>query len=73
MDINTITFIEIPNWTAVPYYKTRRFTHRTDESIKAILAQEGITIATVWCWNTDGKDGQIRNHAVKVGKVEDNE
>ena len=66
-----INFIEIETWNDVPYYGTRRFTHHTDESVRAILAQKGITIATVWCWNTDGKDGQIRNHAVMVGKVDE--
>ena len=65
-----INFIEIKSWNDVPYYGTRRFTHHTDDSVRATLERDGITIATVWCWNTDGKDGQIRNHAVRVGKVE---
>ena len=68
-----IKFIEVPNWMAVPYYGTRRFTHHTDAAVRAILERDEIKDATVWCWNTDGKDGQIRNHAVKVGKVEDDE
>ena len=64
-----ITFIEIADWSEAPYFHTRRFSHRTDESIKAILERDKIKDATVWCWNTDGKTGQIRNHAVKVGTL----
>ena len=65
-----IKFIEVPNWTAVPYYGTSRLSHHTDAAVLALLERDEIKDATVWCWNTEGKDGQIRNHAVMVGKVE---
>ena len=66
-----IKFIEVPNWMAVPYYGTSRLSHHTDAAVLALLERDEIKDATVWCWNTDGKDGQIRNHAVRVGKVEE--
>ena len=68
-----INFIEIKSWNDVPYYGTSRLSHHTDAAVLALLERDEIKDATVWCWNTDGKNGQIRNHAVKVGKVDDDE